>query len=314
MTIARVAKPGLQTTVQDAGREAFRHLGVPRSGAADRLSLALANAAVGNPWDAGALECTLKGPTLTFEADCAFALAGADMAATLNGKAIAGYARCEAKAGDALALGSSTVGARAYIAFAGGVRGDDFLGSASTCLAARVGGVGGRALQAGDAIESAGPETAAPEDVPASLRPAFGHDWILRALRGPEFERFDRDAARALFSAPFTADKRGDRMGLRLIGPALVAEHAGPMKSSAVFPGTVQVPGDGAPFLLLADAQTAGGYPRIAQVADADLHLGGQIRPGDRVWFREVSPHEARDMARKKQALIASFIPDFRLG
>lgn len=314
MAIARIVNPGLQTTVQDAGREGFRHLGVPQSGAADRLSLALANALVGNPWDAAALECTLKGPTLKFETDCAFALAGADMHATLNGEALAAHARYNANAGDELALGSAAIGARAYIAFARCVRGEDFLGSVSTYLPARFGGVKGRSLRAGDAIESAGFETGAPTDAPASIRPTLAHDWVLRAMPGPDFDRFGSGAARAFFSASFTADKRGDRMGLRLNGPSVAAEEAAPMKSGPVFPGTVQVPSDGAPFLLLADAQTTGGYPRIAQVAEADLHLAGQIRPGDRIWFREISAREARDMARTKQAMVASFIPGFRLG
>lgn len=314
MTIARIVKPGLQTTVQDAGREGFRHLGVPRSGAADRMSLALANALVGNPWNAAALECTLKGPTLTFERPCVFALSGADMRASLKGKAVSNYARHEAKAGDELALGSAAVGARTYVAFAGGVAGDEFLGSISTYLPARLGGVRGRALRVKDALEIAGLETTAPVDMPASLRPVLAHDWVLRAVRGPDFEWFGGGAARAFFSAPFAADKRGDRMGLRLVGPPVAADGAASMKSGPVFPGTLQAPSDGAPFLLLADAQTAGGYPRIAQVIDADLHLAGQIRPGDRIWFREISTAEARDVAAKKQALIASFIPGFRLG
>lgn len=307
--LATVLKPGLLTTVQDMGRPGFRHLGVPLSGAADPLSLALANAAAGNPAHAAALECTLKGPALRFERACVFALAGADMAAALNKRPIAPYMPISAFEGDVLALGAAKTGARAYIAFEGGLAGDAFLGSVSTYAPAELGGVEGRALTAGDTLRAAGLAAGSPRGIPAPLRPPLARDAILRALPGPEAEAFAAADIERFFTSPWTVDRRADRMGLRLARPRLTEPSAGAMASSAVFPGTVQCPPDGAPFLLLADAQTVGGYPRIAQAIAADLHLAGQLRPDARLWFRRTTRGEALDIATRKSALLADFLP-----
>ena len=261
--IASVIKPGLMTTVQDAGRPGARQFGVPLSGAADRLSFAFANRAVGNRWDSPALECTLLGPTLEFSASVLFAIGGADMDAHLNEKPVTHYEPIEATPGDRLSLKRASIGARSYIAIAGGLAGDKFLGSVATYLPAQIGGVKGRALREGDIIASlAIGET--PKDIPTYAQPTIAHDWILRATHGPESSALEVRALADFFTNAFTADKRCDRMGLRLIGQHMSATLPAPMKSSPVFPGTVQCPPDGAPFLLLADAQTVGGYPRIA--------------------------------------------------
>ena len=311
-TLATTLKPGLQTTVQDFGRPGLRHLGVPQSGAADRISLALANANIGNPLNAPALECTFTGPTLRFERATTFALAGADMSATLNDAPVYYYRSHHAKAGDVLKLNAAITGTRTYIAIAGGIAGEDFLGSVSTYLPAGLGGIAGRALREADELQRADIAIASPIDITASYRPVFGHDWILRACPGPEAAAFDPKTLSRFFSAPFMADQRGDRMGLRLTGEAVCSADKTPMKSSTVFPGTVQCPPDGAPFLLLADAQTLGGYPRIAQIIEADINLAGQIRPGDKIWFRRVSTDEARDITEQRQALLASLLPGFQ--
>ncbi len=310
--IATIKKPGLQTTIQDAGRPGARHLGIPHSGAADRISFALANTAAGNPWNTPALECTLLGPTLEFSAPCGFALGGADMGAMLNSAPLDLYRHYKVQAGDLLALGPSKLGARCYITFTGGVSGSAFLGSISTYLSARIGGNDGHALRENDIIETPGAPTTQHE-IPDYLRPKIGHDWMLRAIPGPEAEAFDPKILRQFYSTKFTADQRGDRMGIRLTGASIGATPREQMKSSAVFPGTVQCPPDGAPFLLLADAQTVGGYSRIAQVITADLHLTGQIRPGDHIWFIKTSTSSARDIATKKTAFFASVMSGFHL-
>lgn len=287
-----------------------RHLGVSQSGAADRVSFALANAAAGNNWRAPALECLLGGLSLKFSAPCTFALGGADMHATLSGALLPLYEPCAAAAGDVLELKHATHGARSYIAFTGGVASDEFLGSAATHIPAKLGGIEGRTLQAGDVITQASC-TSTRADIPPDLRPAFGHDWFLRATAGPDAEAFDPKMARKFFTTMFTADRRADRMGVRLTGDKIEPADASSMNSSAVFPGTVQCPPDGSPFLLLSDAQTLGGYRRIAQVIDADVHLAGQIRPGDRVWFQEVSPEEARRITMQRASYYASVLGGF---
>ncbi|WP_425410760.1 biotin-dependent carboxyltransferase family protein [Hyphococcus sp.] len=307
IALAKIVQPGLATMVQDLGRPAQRHLGVPLSGGADPVSLALANAAAGNSDNTPALECTIKGPVLTFEKNVTFAMAGADMAPRLNGAEAPLYQPIEAKAGDTLELAASKTGARMYIAFQGGVAGDRFLGGVSTYLPAAIGGFQGRLLRAGDTLYSADRNLFAPREIPPSMRAILSNTFVLRATRGPETDSFK--GSEYIFGSRWTVGRRASRMGAQLEGTALKLEQAPPMASSPVFPGTVQCPPDGAPFLLLADAQTVGGYPRIAQVIAADLHLAGQLRPGGEVWFRRISPEDARETAYRKAALFEGFLP-----
>ncbi len=312
--LATILRPGAETTVQDAGRAAFRHLGVPESGAADRLSFALANAAAGNRWDAPALECAATGPEMRFEAAAKFALGGADMGATLNGAPISAYAAHRATPGDILKLGPAPRGLRAYIAIAGGVAAGVAFGSAATYAPAGLGGVDGRALKTGDVINCGEAPTMQAADIPASAAPAMSGDVFLRVTRGPEFPLVDADAQKSFLSGPFVASRRANRMGVELNGGAVRPPDGFSMRSSPVFPGTVQCPRSGDPFLLLADAQTVGGYPRIAQVIDPDLHLAGQIRPGAKVWFKETTADEARDIAVQQTAFYSAYMPGFRFG
>ncbi len=309
--VAKVISSGPQTTVQDAGRTGLRHLGVPQSGAADRVSFALANASVGNHWDAPALECALGGLALEFTRKSAFALGGADMMATLNGAPIPQYQQCPVQPGDRLALNQARIGLNGYVAIEGGVAGADFLGGVATHLPARLGGIEGRALQSGDVVANKD-SSGTPTEISAHLRPSLSHDWFLRAIPGPEFNLFNAAAQGRFFSSSFIADRRGDRMGVRLNGDPMTTQDTSPMKSSAVFPGTVQCPPDGAPFVLLSDAQTLGGYPRIAQIIDADLPLAGQIRPGDRIWFRETTPEAARSITVQRASYYSDIVKGFR--
>lgn len=311
---ATIIEAGPQTTVQDAGRFGARQLGVPQAGAADRLSFALANRAAGNHWAAPALECTMKGPSLRFEQPTVFAVGGADMSAELNGKTVPLYSNLAARPGDELRLNAPSIGLRTYIAIAGGVAGDDFFSSVSTYMPAKLGGLEGRALRAGDQLCNAGIPTAAPADIDKTMHPRFSNDRVLRAIPGPEAAIFAPESLAQFFSQPLTATRRGDRMGVQLKGAPIAPPTENPPVSSPVFPGTVQCPPGGDPFLLLADAQTTGGYARIAQIIDADIHLAGQIKPGDHVWFSEVNAATAREITRKKTALYSGLLNGFHFG
>lgn len=277
-----VLKPGLQTTIQSCPRIGLRHQGVASGGAADRLSLALANRLVANAWDTPALEATLLGPTLRFGVACAFGIAGAIAAVTLNGKSVASHETCFAAAGDELAIGATETGARIYVAFAGGLDAADVLGSQSTYLLAGLGGHEGRALRKGDMLRLA-PLAAEPLSTPGEYRPPMSSSWALRASASFEAEQLRSVSLKTLFETNWVVGRRADRMGLRLDGPRLDVSSSGRMPSAAVFPGTVQCPEDGMPYLLSVDAGTVGGYPRIAQVIRADRHLIGQLKPGDHV-------------------------------
>lgn len=277
-----VLKPGPQTTIQSVPRTGQRHLGVPSSGPADPLSMALANRLVGNDLLAPALEITLGGLSLRFHAPTAVALTGAQARATLAGEPLPLHCTREANAGDELRIGPAELGARIYIAFAGGLLADEILGSTSTYLPAALGGHQGRALEKGDRL-TIGRYGRPVETLvtPDKFQPPMSTSWALRACDSRE-TGWLRDRQQ-LFGTKFRVADRCDRMGIMLEGAELEIDSDGRMASAPVFPGTVQCPEDGRVFVLSVDAQTTGGYARVAQVARADRHLLGQLRPGDHV-------------------------------
>jgi antagonist of KipI len=289
-----VVQPGLFTTIQDLGRPGHRAAGVPLSGAADPVSLRLANLLVGNPEDAAALECTLLGPTLRFERDSVMALVGGDFPGW------PGNAATRVPAGTVITLGHATAGCRGYLAVAGGIVVEPVLGSRSTLVAAGLGGLGGRPLRAGDRLAAGaagGGQRAAGQ---LAVQPHRG-PCVLRIIPGEQAEVF----AVAAWSRNFRVSSRSDRMGVRLEGASLPGAGAfAGMGSVAVFPGTVQVPPDGQPIVLLADAQTIGGYPVLGQVIRADLPRAAQLRPGDHVRLEPVTLAEAHVALRHQEAAI----------
>lgn len=310
MTI-RILKPGLQTTVQAGPRSGMRHLGVPASGAADMLSLALANKLVGNAPASAALETTLTGVSLLFQVDTFVAVAGARAVIELNGDPVGQHRTVAVRAGDELMVGPAIAGARNYVAIAGGIAVDEILGSASTYLPAGLGGFAGRALSGGDVIPLQ-PISSAPSatQTPLEFQPPAPTSWALRACPGAEIELLDADNARRLFDTNFSIGMRADRMGLQMEGPRLDVASAGRMPSAAVFPGTIQCPEDGQPFILSVDAQTTGGYPRVAQVARADRHLIGQLRPGNHVRLLRREPEAAIEDVRNLIHYWMRWLPD----
>ncbi|MEL7185392.1 MAG: biotin-dependent carboxyltransferase family protein [Pseudomonadota bacterium] len=304
-----VIKPGTLTTIQSRPRLGLRHRGVPSGGAADPLSLALANRLVGNQWDAPALEATLIGPVLKFTKDCSVAIAGGATASLLNGDDVNRHATINVRAGDTLSVGVIRAGARCYIAFSGGLDVPEVLGSASTNLQAEFGGYKGRALAANDELVARG-GVVEPCETPDKFRLTPSSSIALRTCESPETDLLSETSHASLFSGNWLVDQRADRMGIRLGGETLTVRSDGRMPSAAVFPGTVQCPEDGAPYLLGVDAGTVGGYPRVAQVARLDRHLLGQLRPGDRVRFVKMAPDEALQALRGKQDYWREWLPD----
>ncbi len=302
-----VLKPGLLTMLQSRSRQGMRHLGVPSGGAADPLSLALANRLVGNPWHATALEATVLGPVLRFDAACAIAIAGAPAAASLNGKPVPCHATIAVDAGDELTTGTAAAGVRFYVAIAGGFVADSVLGSTATNLQAGFGGLDGRALRKGDVLEVTPGETDL-RQTPAEFVPPFTSSWALRTCASLECDWLDDDGL--LFGTNWVVGKRADRMGLQLEGPRLQVASDGRMPSAGVFPGAIQCPQDGAPFLLSVDAGTVGGYPRIAHVARVDRHMIGQLRPGDHVGLLQRTPEQALEELRAKIAYWQAWLPE----
>ena len=309
----RILRPGLLTTVQDLGRFGYQKDGIIVSGAMDATALRVANLLVGNDENAAGLEITLLGPTIRFETDHLIALTGAYLSPTLDGRPVGLNRPVWVAAGTELAFGAPVAGSRAYLAVSGGAAVAPVLGSRSTYLGAGFGGLHGRALQAGDVLPGPGPtpagqrlmETLATSASPviwrqarwtpnAELCPQPQNSPVIRALWGPEYAQFTAESQRAFWQEPFTVSTEADRMGYRLQGPALARNTKVELLSSAVTFGTVQVPPGGQPIVLMADHQTTGGYPRLAQVITADLSALAQLRPGQRLWFQEVSLLEAQ--------------------
>lgn len=279
-----VLRPGLQTSVQDAGRHGFRHLGVGQAGAADQGALRLANRLLGNPGGAAGLEITLLGPTLGFDQTRMLALAGASIDALLDGAAVRGRQPFRVDAGQTLQLGRCRSGARSYLAVSGGLCVPRVLGSAGTDLGAGFGGHQGRALKRDDRLAvSTTPQqylaptprwwVGQPDDQQRSELPTE----LLRVLLAPGL------ALPELTTLQWRLDARSSRKALRLAGPALELEASTQRVSAPVALGDIQLLPDGEPLLLGVEAQTAGGYPLLGRVIRADHDRLGQLRPGDAV-------------------------------
>jgi biotin-dependent carboxylase-like uncharacterized protein len=310
--VLTILKGGTQTTLQDAGRPGHRHLGIPKSGAADRLSFALSNYLVGNPWDAPALECTLGGLHIRFLKTSRIAISGADMKAQINGMNV-GMNRCvPVEPGDILTFSFGRVGCRAYIAVEGGLKGESFMGSVSTYIPAGFGGLEGRAYRAGDEICSAELETTGPKSLPFGYAPRLSRHIVLRARSVTEWDWLSPAAQRYMYTSPFHATADTDRMGARLRGDKIDLVEKKDMVSSPILPGTLQIPPNGQPILALIDGHCTGGYPRALQVITADLWLLGQIAPSSPVSFRRCFPEDAPVILRGRNAFYEGLMPGFR--
>lgn len=291
-----VVRAGMFTTVQDLGRRGYRARGVPLSGAADVFALRVANLLVGNAEDEAALEFTLVAPELKFRHDTIVAVGGAEFHDVPRWRPI------EIAAGTTLKLGPAKSGCRGYLAIAGGIDVPIALGSRSTYVRATIGGKNGRALRNGDVLPLREVKRHFRDHwrIDERIVPRYSNAAVVRVVRGEQADDFD-DTWRA---TTFKVSTQSDRMGMRLIGPALRRRIEGELVSSPVAPGTVQVPPDGQPIILLADAQTIGGYPRVAHVISVDLPVLAQLRPGDTVRFRPVTLADARELiAAQERAL-----------
>ncbi len=295
-----VLEPGLFTTVQDLGRPGYRSSGVPLSGAADPVAMRLANLVVGNQEDAAGLECTLLGPTLRFERDAIVTAVGGAFPGLPSGVAT------HVAAGTVVSLGHATQGCRGYLAIAGGIDVEPVLGSRSTLVAAGLGGYSGRPLARGDVLPTGKPKTTPSRNGALALIRRLTtpeQPCVLRITHGDHAGGFDQ----RVWSHTYRASSRSDRMGVRLEGDPLDGPaDAGGMTSIAVFPGSIQVPPDGHPIILLADAQTTGGYPVLGKVIEADLPNAAGLRPGDEIRWQVVTVEKAEAARRDLEATIAA--------
>ena len=305
----RVLSPGLQTTVQDLGRCGFSHLGVSASGPADSISARIGNRLVGNHDNCAVLEMTLLGGTFEFVRDCTIALAGADLATTLDGIPVPLYETVDVGSGATLRCGSAVKGARCYLAIGGGFEIRAVLGSASTHVTSGIGGIEGRALIRGDILRVKADLPAMARKVDRSLIEQFVGRKVLRVTPGPQQAIFGEDGLRKLCSQTYVVSQDSNRVGVRLHGEAIEAVHHAEMLTEGAALGAIQVPSEGNPIILFVEHQTTGGYPKIANVISADVPSVGQLRAQDEIRFELITIQRAIEILRHQEEILNQVIP-----
>ncbi len=299
-----ILKPGLQSCVQELpGRVGFLEQGFPISGPFDDWSFRLANILVGNQRDTAAMECQFGGPTLRFEADCLFAVTGAEMKPTLDGVPVPMFTTIAAGAGQTLSLGFAQVGARSYIAFSGGIATTPVMGSRAIFHQA---GVGGRAVQEGQVLPLGDSDASMRFSVPTARRPAITNEgrWTIEALAGPNDDWLSDECIARFFEADWSVQAKSSRTGIRLSGPEFtfsdkalnkkpdhgqdpsnIIDHGYPV-------GAVNLAGQ-TPIILVNDSPSTGGFINPFTVASAAFWKLAQAKPGDVLRFRRIDRAEA---------------------
>jgi biotin-dependent carboxylase-like uncharacterized protein len=304
--VITILDAGPQTTVQDLGRFGALRYGIPPSGPIDRSAFVLSNRLVGNSDGAAALECTIVGPRFRVDKACALAVTGAEMPVTVNGAQAPRWATLLVAPGALVKLGAAPAGVRAYIAFSGGLDVPLVMGSRSTFLRGKLGGLDGRALRKGDRIRIA------PALLPPELRVSkealcnYSDEPVIRVVLGPQADRFTPEGIAALLGSRYEMLPQSDRMGARLRGAPVSHARGHDIISDGTALGSIQITGDGQPIVLMVDRQSTGGYTKIATVCSFDIGRVAQVKPGRALRFVAVSVEEAHRLLREAEAQAAS--------
>jgi antagonist of KipI len=304
-----VLSPGLLTTVQDLGRFGYAHLGVSASGPADSLSAISSNRLVGNGDNYSVLEMALLGGRFEVGCDSTIAVTGADFAPALDGRPLPLYEAVRVHAGSVLSFGSSATGARCYLAIAGGLEIPAVLGSTSTHVTSRTGGFAGRALVKGDTLPLKAGATPRSRRVDPLLMLQLGNRKLLRVTLGPQHASFGEDGQKTLCSQAYIVSEDSNRLGIRLHGNAIAPIQDANMLTEGVSLGAIQVPPGGSPIILFVEHQTTGGYPKIANVINADLPSVGQLRPRDEIRFEVVTIQQAIELLKVQEEILNRILP-----
>ena len=302
MTIMKILKPGMYTTIQDIGRYNHQKSGMSVSGAMDQFSLRVANILVGNIDNEACLETTLFGLKIKFEGDALIAITGANLMPMINNKAIDMWSGIKVLNGDELSFGTPESGCRSYIAIQHGIDVPEVMGSKSTYVKGKVGGFNGRMLKAGDEIkinQAGESDFTSIKKLPIELIPSYYKDNIVRVIMGPQDNYFTKNGIYTFLDSEFEVTNEADRMGYRLSGPKISHITSADIISDGITMGSVQIPGEGAPIIMMADRQTTGGYTKIATIITPDINIVGQLKPGDSIRFEVINIEEAHRIYRK---------------
>ena len=298
----RILNGGFLTTVQDMGRYGSQETGMAVSGVMDTRAAALADILVGNDENEAVLEVTMMGPIMEFTEDELIAVTGGDLGVKVDGNPLPRYEAVLIKAGQTVSFGGMYGGSRAYMAFAGGLDVPVVMGSRSTNLKAKIGGIEGRKLGAGDEIGFRSPKTWLPNMAARKLLlpELFSREHTLRVVMGPQDDCFTEEGISTFLGSAYTISNEYDRMGCRMEGPVIAHKNGGDIITDGISFGAVQVPSHGQPIVMMADHQTTGGYTKIAGIISADLPKAAQLKPGCKVNFQQVSVEEAQDIYVKE--------------
>lgn len=293
----KIINGGALTTLQDQGRWGAQETGFGTAGVMDNTSFRIANCLLGNKENEAVLEATLLGPEIEFDEDNFFVLTGADMDVKLDGLSIPRYQAIAASKGSVLKMGFAREGVRGYIAFAGGLKISGVMGSKSTSLKYRLGGLEGRKLMPGDSLEFSRPVTTLRHIKRRRVEPPLFQkkEWEIRVVPGPQEDYFTQEGIDTFFSSPYKVLPESDRMGYRLDGSPIAYKETVDIISDATVPGAIQVPSGGKPIILMADRQTTGGYAKIGTVISVDLPLLAQVAPGGQIRFKQVTVEQAQE-------------------
>ena len=307
--VFEVLEPGVLTTVQDLGRFAYRKYGVPVSGAMDDFSLKIANLLVANDSNGAGLEITGLGPKLKVLNDTVVALSGADFNATLDEGSFRGWKSVRMGKGSIIWIKEARKGFRGYLAVAGGIEVPKVLGSRSTYLTGKMGGLDGRSLRKGDIVNSSSPEVSSARAplrfLPEEYVPVFSSRVEVRVIMGPQDDRFDDEGIKTFLNSRYVVSLDSDRTAYRLVGPKIAHRGKADIITDAIPQGAIQVPGDGQPIVMMADRPTTGGYAKIACVIGPDIPKIAQLKPEDEIRFEKIAIDEAHQLLRDKEEELA---------
>jgi biotin-dependent carboxylase-like uncharacterized protein len=311
LEVFEVLEPGILTTIQDLGRYGFSQFGVPPSGALDPFSSRAANLLVGNGEEEACLETMVMGLKLRALGDVVITVTGGDLSPTLNGEPFEMWRTHLLVEGDVIAFKSLRTGCRAYLAVSGGFAVPKIMGSSSTYLSGRFGGLEGRVLRRGDILCTLDRPSSLDKiglRFPSDLIPLFEKEVLVRVIPGPQNHHFTEKGFRTFWTTSYQVTPQCDRMGVRLEGPKIErrSDVEESIISEGLISGAIQVPGDGKPIIILTELVT-GGYTKIATVISTDLTKVAQLKPGDQVHFEPISIEEAHELLREQEERLKNF-------
>tara|TARA_B100000953_G_scaffold81478_1_gene66437 strand:- start:764 stop:1690 length:927 start_codon:yes stop_codon:yes gene_type:complete len=302
----RILNPGLQTTIQDLGRNGYSHYGVSSSGAADDLSFRLGNLIVGNKENLAAIEMTLLGGDYKFDIDANISLTGSKFDAKIEGESLHFYKNIPIQSGQLLSIGQSLQGSRCYLAVRGGIDINDVLSAKTTHLTSKIGGVDGRSLKKDDVL-IIGEEQKLLNPIKINEMLDINMSKLL-IIKGLQSNYISKSTWKIFLNQEYIVSNLSNRMGIRLEGNSLKLDNENEIITEGVPLGAIQLPSNGYPIISFVEHQTTGGYPKIANVISSELHKVGQLKPGDKFQFELVSLEEAEALRHEREFYIKRMV------